>query len=365
MRSHAFAVVAVVVSIILRSLFYKSIIMVASTQFSSLSPSEHTDMLLEEVAVHAPQDVADLTNADLATQEEAPGSESPPEKAPPGSDEASSMVSAGAEAAEGAWQLARELQEEDEIVDAFVTGHNKGGLLVLWNGLQGFVPASQLIGLSGLHLEEERRATLEARNGELMQLKIIEVERDTNRLIFSERATEVTASAREDLLKELEKGQVRVGVVTNLADFGAFVDLGGVEGLVHISELSWRRLTHPGDVVRPGQKLNVLVMDVDAQRGRVALSRKKLRADPWLGVEERYHPGQRVSGAVTNMADFGVFVLLEEGLEGLIHVSEIDSGDGGEAIEQMSKGKIIEAEVIYVSERKRRLSLSLCHDDGG
>lgn len=318
-----------------------------------MSPSEPVETLLEEVAV---RDVGKL--GELPAMPEPGATEAAePAVAPP-------AKAAEAEKAEDPWLVAQALQEADEIVEALVTGYNKGGLLVRWRDLQGFVPASQLIGLSGLHVEQERRAALEARSGEQLQLKLIEVERSTNRLIFSERATEVTATAREDLLQALAPGQVRVGVVTNLADFGAFVDLGGVEGLVHISELSWRRLTHPDDVVRPGQKLNVLVMEVDAGRGRVALSRKKLRADPWIGVEERYRPGQQVRGEVTNIADFGIFVLLEEGLEGLLHVSELAGGEEQTPQEKPVKGAQIEAQVIYVSERKRRLALSLCHDEG-
>lgn len=320
--------------------------MVASSQFSSLSPPEHVETLLEEGRT---RESTRIVEPPAAPAEGARRVEEPLPAEDP----------ADLAQAEDAWALALALKEADEIVEAFVTGHNKGGLLVRWHSLQGFVPASQLIGLAGLHVEEERRATLEARSGEQLQLKIIEAVRETNRLIFSERATEVTAKAREELLNELAEGQVRVGVVTNLADFGAFVDLGGVEGLVHISELSWRRLMHPGDVVRPGQKLNVLVMEVDVRRGRVALSRKKLRQDPWLGVEARYKPGQQVSGVVTNVADFGIFVLLEEGLEGLLHISEIENAGEENTTPFINKGARIDAEVIYVSERKRRLALSL------
>ena len=326
--------------------------MAASTQFSPV-PSDHIDALLEEVVVLDPEPVSGSGPTEQTLDAEP--STQPATSAAPVPDGSNSSP-----AAPDPWRLAREVQDADDIVDALVSGHNKGGLLVRWHGLQGFVPASQLVGLSRLHIESERMAQLAERAGELLQLKIIEVQPESNRLIFSERATEVTARARDELLQELAEGQVRVGVVTNLADFGAFVDLGGVEGLIHISELSWRRLTHPGDAVRPGQKINVLVMDVDVRRGRVALSRKKLRADPWLGVEERYRPGQIVSGQVTNVAEFGVFVLLEEGLEGLLHISELEATDGEATTAQMAKGALVEAQIIYVSERKRRLALTLC-----
>lgn len=335
--------------------------MAASTQYTSVS-SKEADALRKEVAVHGAGE--DGGERPTIIEEGKPDAE-PNDGAGKSPDAREPSLGTSYFQRDGSdpWELAQALQEKDEIVEATVTGHNKGGLLVRWRTLQGFIPASQLIELSGLHVKEERMAQLEARHGEVLQLKLIEVDPESNRLIFSERATEVTASARDDLLRELAPGQVRMGVVTNLADFGAFVDLGGVEGLLHISELSWRRLTHPGDVVRPGQKLNVLVMDVDAEHGRVALSRKKLREDPWLGVEERYRAGQQLSGVVTNVADFGVFVLLEEGLEGLLHVSEIEAVEGENPLQRISRGARLDVQVIYVSEHKRRLALTLIGDN--
>ena len=317
--------------------------MPASQPFATVPPADGANTLLEDVPMHE------------ETSQET--------KAAQSGGTPLSSTSKDTDAESDPWHVAQALMESDEIVEAAVIGHNKGGLLVRWRGLQGFVPASQMTGLKNLHVEEARLAQLAARQGERLQLKFIEVEAETNRLILSERATEVTATTREDLLEALAPGQVRVGVVTNLADFGAFVDLGGVEGLVHISELSWRRLSHPGDVVQPGQKLNVLVMDVDARRGRVALSRKKLRQDPWLRVEERYHAGQKVSGTVSSVAEFGVFILLEEGLEGLLHISEMDAAADEGQQPSFSKGAPIEAQVIYVSERKRRLALTVS-DEG-
>lgn len=258
-----------------------------------------------------------------------------------------------------AWQQAQDLHGADQVVKARVCGFNKGGLLVEWQGLSGFVPASQLLDLEQLHLEGERFRQLEERQGEILALKIIEVEPDAERLILSERATEVSASAREDLFQELESGQIRSGEVTNLADFGAFVDLGGAEGLVHISELSWRRLKHPSDVVKPGQEVKVLILSVDAERERIALSRKQLRQDPWLGVEDRYQPRQTVQGTVTNLVDFGAFVLVEEGLEGLIHISQMGVDANRHPDEILKKGDLVEASVLRVSEQKRRLALRL------
>lgn len=257
------------------------------------------------------------------------------------------------------WEIARQVLEADEIVEAPVAGFNKGGLLVNWQDLPGFVPASQLLDVPCLHVEEARLRHLRQRQGQTLCLKIIELDEETNRLIFSERATRVSAAEQERLLRDLAPGQRRRGVVTNLADFGAFVDLGGVEGLIHISQLSWRRLLHPGDVVQPGQEVDVLILDVDEARGRVGLSRKRLFDDPWLAVEERYQPGQIVQGVISNLVSFGAFVLVERELEGLIHVSELAEDACDDPAEVVCKGDLVKARVLSVSSEERRLALSL------
>lgn len=257
------------------------------------------------------------------------------------------------------WQLARELQEADTVIEARASGYNKGGLLLDWHGLPGFVPASQLLNFSRLHVEKERLHCLRERQHQRLQLKIIEVDEETNRLIFSERATRVAATEREQLLSRLQVGEVRTGTVTNLADFGAFVDLGGVEGLLHISQLSWRRLLHPSDVVEPGQEVKVLILEVDENNERVALSRKQLLSDPWFHIEERYKPGQIVTAVISNVVDFGAFALVEDELEGLIHISELGAYRRRPPEEIVHKGNRVRARVLDVSESERRLALSL------
>lgn len=257
------------------------------------------------------------------------------------------------------WEIARQVFRADKIVEASVAGFNKGGLLVNWQDLPGFVPASQLLNADRLHVEEERRRHLQRCLGQTLRLKIIELDEETNRLIFSERATQISAAEQERLLCELSPGQRRRGIVTNLADFGAFVDLGGVEGLIHISQLSWRRLLHPADVVRPGQEVEVLILDVDEARGRIALSRKRLFDDPWLAVEERYQPGQIVHGVISNLVSFGAFALVEQELEGLIHISEMPAGVCDDPAQVVCKGDIVKARVLSVSSKERRLGLSL------
>ena len=179
------------------------------------------------------------------------------------------------------WQQAQELMDADDVISLPVIGFNKGGLLVQWQGLQGFVPASQLIDFPQFHLESERLNALRQWQSQELNLKIIELNRDLNRLILSERATLVKANQREQLFYRIEPGQIHEGKVTNLTNFGAFIDLGGVEGLVHISELSWSRVVHPSDILTPGQVVQVKVLTVDSENGRVALSVKQLKENPW------------------------------------------------------------------------------------
>lgn len=256
------------------------------------------------------------------------------------------------------WELAQTAQEEDKVFELNVTGYNKGGLIVYWHDIQGFVPASQLVG-TPVHSEKRRLDALRNRQDETLKLKLIEVTPTAKRLIFSERAALTNAEQRAHLWQTIRPGLTLEGTITNLTKFGAFVDLGGIEGLIHISQLSWRRLFHPSDIVEPGQRIKVAVMEVDRAQERVALSRKHLVPDPWLTVEERYRPEQIVSGVVSNITNYGVFALLEEGLEGLLHSSELGDGPTLHPGNIVEKGDKITARVLRVSSQERRLSLSL------
>lgn len=258
-----------------------------------------------------------------------------------------------------AWISARESYESEETFELTAIGYNKGGVLVEWNGLSGFIPASQLNDFPHVHLESERVAELMRRQTDTMSVKIIEVNQAKNRLIFSERAALVAPDERRSLWDEIKPGDKRSGIVTNMASFGAFVDLGGVEGLIHISELSWSRLNHPGDVVAPGDEVEAIVLEIDRGAGRVALSMKRTRPDPWIGVEERYSPGTVVSGMVNNVVQFGAFITLEPQLEGLIHISELAEGNFLHPRNVVSRGDIVHARVINVDGRGRRLALSM------
>ncbi|MFO7540916.1 MAG: S1 RNA-binding domain-containing protein [Chloroflexota bacterium] len=257
------------------------------------------------------------------------------------------------------WYTAQETYNNDESLVLPVSGYNKGGLLVYWQGLQGFVPASQLIDFSQFHMTQDRASVLKNWLNQELTLKIIEVNRATNRLIFSERAALVAADERETLFKQLMPGDMVEGEVTNLTDFGAFVDIGGVEGLIHISELSWSRVTHPSQVVSPHQAVKVKVLEVHAEEGRVALSRKRLHPNPWQDVEARYTPGQIVTGVVSNVVNFGAFVQLEEELEGLIHISELAEGTFLHPRNVVQKGETVRAKVLHVDGSDKRLALSM------
>ncbi len=260
---------------------------------------------------------------------------------------------------DGRWAEAIRAMEEKAILTLPVVGYNRGGLLVDWNGRQGFVPVSHLADLSPYLDEREREEALRARIGQTLRLHVIEVDPDRQRLVFSERATHSEEQRRKALLERLQPGDVCTGRVTNICSFGAFVDLGGLEGLIHISELSWSRVNHPAELLRPGQEVRVSVLNVDRERGRVGLSLKRVQPDPWRTVEERYQVGQIVQGVITNVVEFGAFAQVEEGVEGLIHLSELAEGQFLHPRNVVWEGMTVRLRVIYVDAARRRLGLSL------
>jgi small subunit ribosomal protein S1 len=260
---------------------------------------------------------------------------------------------------EDAWHEACKLMEQQELLELPVIGCNRGGVLVGWNGLRGFVPASHLMNLSPAADEEERLSELQHMVGARLCLKIIELDPEQNRFVLSERATSQDEDHRQMLLDKLSPGDICQGNVTNLCSFGAFVDLGGLEGLIHVSELSWGRVDHPRDVLETGQPVEVYVINVDRNRGRVGLSLKRLQPDPWLFVEERYHVGQIVEGVITHVVDFGAFARVEDGLEGLIHVSELADSAPFNPRDVINEGDTVSALIINVDSERRRMGLSL------
>lgn len=258
-----------------------------------------------------------------------------------------------------AWQRAAKIFQEGQVVKGVVTGWNRGGLLVRWNELQGFVPASQLKDTPIFDSDDSRDEKLAHWVGEELSLKVIELDRSRNRLVFSERATIWGPKDGERLLAQITPGEVRRGHVSNLCDFGVFVDLGGIDGLVHISELSWGRVNHPRELVSVGQEVEVFVLHVDRDNRRIALSLKRLRPDPWTIVDQKYRPGQIISATITNVVDFGAFARLEDGLEGLIHISELAETPVSHPSEVIRPGDQVQVRILRIDSANHRLSLSL------
>ena len=252
------------------------------------------------------------------------------------------------------WNRAIELYEQDQVITMKVTGCNRGGLLVHGDRLQGFVPVSHLIEVPCN--ENDLEGWLERYIDDTLCLKVIECDQERGRVVFSERAAQSRPGSRKQLLNTLRPGGCVSGVVTNITDFGVFVDLGGVEGLVHVSEISWGRVHHPGDVLQLGQRVDVFIIHVEQDRARVALSLKRLHPNPWETVERRYKPGQVVEAMVTSIVPFGAFARLEEGLDGLIHISEFSSLTGPDMLQE---GQAVMVRILHVDASRQRLGLSL------
>lgn len=259
------------------------------------------------------------------------------------------------------WAKAQELLESGEITTHTVVGYNKGGLTVEFNHLRGFVPASHVVDMPRNLSEEQRRAELESHIGRQMRLKVIEVERRRRRLVMSESLAEreFQAQRREELFQTLNVGDIIHGEVRSLRPFGAFVDVGGADGLLHVSEIGWSNINHPRDVLEVGEKIDVQVIRVDPDNQRIALSRKRLLPNPWDTVEERYHPGDIVPATITRVVDFGAFAELEPGIEGLIHISEIADIAVAEPLKTVRVGDRVHVKVLRVDRKRQRVGLSL------
>lgn len=262
------------------------------------------------------------------------------------------------------WRSAEELRKTQDVLEGSIGGFNKGGVLVQMGRVRGFVPASQLDSarreIRHGSSPEERWAHLV---GEPIQVKVIEVDRSRNRLILSERAAvkEWRDSQKERLLDELQEGEIREGRVINLADFGAFVDLGGADGLIHLSELSWKRVAHPREVIDVGADVKVYILNVDRERKRIGLSLKRLQPDPWLAVEQNYQVGTLAEAVVTKLTKFGAFARLSglDEIEGLVHISELSEEHVEHPREVLEEGQTITVRVIRVDAQRRRLGLSI------
>jgi small subunit ribosomal protein S1 len=262
------------------------------------------------------------------------------------------------------WKDALDYKEGNRPYESKVTGYNKGGLIVNFGKVRGFVPASQV------SAERRRRSVGKSPEqrwgsmvGEEITVKVIEVDRGRNRLILSESAAyeEVRAEQRAELLDNLTIGTVIEGRVISLADFGAFVDIGGIDGLIHLSELAWEPVLHPRDVLRIGQEVKVEIISIDRDRQRIGLSRKSQQDDPWESLIRSYREGQLVQGEVTKLTNFGAFARLveEPAIEGLVHISELAEHRVKHPAEIVAEGQILTLRIIRIEPDKRRLGLSL------
>ncbi len=259
------------------------------------------------------------------------------------------------------WKKAQAFLDRGESFEGLVSGHNKGGLIVPFGQIRGFVPASHVVDLVAPRDSEERMSQLAELEGRKIALKVIEVDRRRRRLILSQRAAlrEVREQRKEELLDSLQEGEIRIGRVSSLADFGAFVDLGGADGLIHISELSWQRVSHPREVLSVGDDVEVYVLRVDRERKRIGLSLRRLQPDPWTQAEASFQVGQVVEGTVTNVVEFGAFARISEGIEGLIHASELADDEEIDPREVVKEGDVLHLKIISIDSTRQRIGLSL------
>jgi small subunit ribosomal protein S1 len=259
------------------------------------------------------------------------------------------------------WREAEALLESGEVFESAVIGFNRGGVICRVGKVRGFIPASQLVTKGETTpdtTEDNRYASMV---GKSLWLKVVELDRKRNRLILSERLAqrERRRGRKDELLSELKKGDVRTGRISSLAKFGAFVDLGGADGLIHLSELSWSRVNHPNEVIQVGDQVQVYVLNVDRERKRIGLSLRRLEPEPWSVVHDRYSVGQVVEGVITKLASFGAFARVDGTLEGLIHISELANHRVTHPREVVKEGDVLNLRVIRIDPARRRMGLSL------
>ena len=253
-----------------------------------------------------------------------------------------------------AWMNLEKALETGELVTGTVTGKVKGGLTVMTNGIRAFLPGSLV----------DTRPVKDTTpyEGKTFEFKVIKLDRKRNNVVVSRRAV-VEANMGEErakLLETLKEGAIVKGIVKNITDYGAFVDLGGIDGLLHITDLAWRRVRHPSEVVQVGQELEAKVLKFDQDKNRVSLGLKQLGEDPWVGIARRYPQGTRLFGKVTNITDYGAFVEVEAGIEGLVHVSEMDwTNKNVDPRKVVTLGEEVEVMVLDIDEERRRISLGM------
>ncbi len=253
-----------------------------------------------------------------------------------------------------AWNFLEEALNNNSLVTGTITGKVKGGLTVMSNGVRAFLPGSLV------DMRPVKDTT--PYEGKTMEFKVIKLDRKRNNVVMSRRAVlEATADKdREKLLENLKEGTVVKGIVKNITDYGAFVDLGGIDGLLHITDLAWRRVRHPSEVLNVGDEVTAKILKFDAEKNRVSLGMKQLGDDPWVGIARRYPAGTRLFGKVTNLTDYGSFVEIEQGIEGLVHVSEMDwTNKNVHPSKVVSLGDEVEVMILEIDEERRRISLGM------
>ncbi len=266
------------------------------------------------------------------------------------------------------WSEVEKLLEESGTFEGNVDGFNKGGLIVPMFGLRGFVPASQLSITRRMAVTGDTPDARYAKMiGEPISVRVVEVDRQRRRLILSERAasTETRQSIKERVIESLEEGKVYTGKVTSVADFGAFVNVNGADGLVHLSEISWERVAHPSEVLEVGQEVQVKIINIDHEKKRIGLSIRALQNDPWQQKVEKFKVGQLVEGVITRLTKFGAFARLEGDIEGLIHISEISESRIEHPKEKLHDGEVVTLRIIRIDPDQRRIGLSLRKVDSG
>ena len=259
------------------------------------------------------------------------------------------------------WIEAERIMNEGTIIEGQISGYNKGGAIVPFGRLSGFIPASHLSELTPGMSERKRQQRLAKLREQTIPMKIIEVDRQRRRLVFSQREAqrEWEQKVRTELMEKLKPGDVITGRVSGIRDFGIFIDLGGADGLVHISQLTWGRIEHPRQVVEVGDEIEVVVLKLDAEKQRISLSRKKLLANPWKSVKERYKEGQLVEGKITRLVEYGAFAQVEPGVEGLLHISHISRNAVDKVSDVLAEGETHLLRVLTIDPKRQRIGLSL------
>ncbi|MGB8252859.1 MAG: S1 RNA-binding domain-containing protein [Anaerolineaceae bacterium] len=259
------------------------------------------------------------------------------------------------------WDQIQKFCESEQIITVAVTGYNHGGVLVKGNGVDGFIPSSHLVRIPLGEQQNEKRRVLAGLLGKRLSVKVIECDPAHERVVLSERAAQVDEGSRKNLLESLNPGDRVIGIVTNITSFGVFIDLGGLEGLVHVSELSWGRVGNPGDLLKIGQQVELMVMQISTEKSRVALSLKQLYPNPWEDLAQKCKPGDIVPAMITHITAFGAFAQLEEfGVEGLIHQTSLHLTDSSPDLHEVFYvNQPVNVIILQIDSIKRRLGLNL------